>query len=99
METDLLTVAQRIRYTDLRRRLLSAYQWDSAGENPNVHADPWLERKLAYKLATYDEPAFIHLMHNIVADTCLSSQGAQDLTEYAIRLRSWASADVPLDAA
>jgi hypothetical protein len=97
MATDLLTVAQAITYPDLRRRLLSAYHWDSAGENPNTHGDPWTERKLAAKLASYDEPAFIHLMHNIVADTYLTGQGSQDLTEYAIRLRSWAAADTTSD--
>jgi hypothetical protein len=87
MET-LTQIAQAISYPDLRRRLLKAYQAHSANLDPNAEGDPHIEAKLGAKLATYDEQAIVHLIHNICADTCLSVQGRYDLGDYAIRLRA-----------
>lgn len=87
MET-LTQIAQAISYPDLRRRLLKAYQAHSANLDPNLEGDPHMEAKLGAKLATYDEPAFIHLMHNIRADSYLHNAAQYDLCDYATYLRA-----------
>lgn len=97
---DLYATATAMSYTDLRRRLLKAYQADSADMDPNQLGDPLLEEKLAAKLGSYGPNGFRLLLIELSEDLPeLHVQARRELAEYAIRLREIWEADHALEAA
>lgn len=76
-----------MRYADLRRRLHTAYCYDSMGENPEEYGDPRIEDKLAEALQRYTEDQFGMLMEHMQWDLQLHPEGYREFVEYAIRLR------------
>lgn len=91
---ELTSIACKMTYTDLRRRLIKAYRAHSADMDPNAEGDPKLEQKLAAKLGSYGPNGFILLLTELSEDLPeLHVQARRDLTEYAIYLRGLYEAD------
>lgn len=97
---ELTSIACSMTYTDMRRRLIKAYQAHSAGLNPDDFGDKHLERKLSAKLGSYGPNGFILLMRELAEDIPeLHPVARRDLAEYAIYLRGLHEADVELGPA
>lgn len=85
---ELTTIACAMTYTDLRRRLIKAYQADSANMDPNELGDPRLEDKLTAKLRSYGPAGFRLLLRELSEDLPeLHPMARRDLAEYACKLR------------
>lgn len=87
---ELTSIACKMSYTDLRRRLLKAYRAHSADVDPNSEGDPRLEQKLAAKLGSYGPVGFRLLLIELSEDLPeLHPSARRDLAEYAIYLRDF----------
>ena len=96
---DLYATATAMTYTDLRRRLLKAYQADSADMDPNSLGDPLLEQKLSAKLGSYGPNGFRLLLIELSEDLPeLHPEARRDLAGYAIMLREIWEADQTMAA-